>query len=116
MSRRAGTGNNGKLQAAVLKKCDRAYHRPQTNKQCASGSCQHACEPSQIDRCRDARRDAPNECPRRGDVPRCPAESAGSVYGLCCLSLRPVTGRVDYRESKPAKFQVTAPSNRSALK
>jgi hypothetical protein len=31
MSRRAGTGNNGKLQA-IFKKCDRTYYRPQTNK------------------------------------------------------------------------------------
>jgi hypothetical protein len=40
MSRPAGTGNNGKLQATVLKKCDRTYHRPETNKQCADGTCQ----------------------------------------------------------------------------
>jgi hypothetical protein len=54
MSRRAGTGNNGKLQATIFKKCDRTYHRPQTNKQCASGSCQHTCEACEIDRCRHA--------------------------------------------------------------
>ncbi len=54
MSRRAGTGNNGKLQATILKKCDRTYHRPQTNRQCASGSCQHTCEPTQTERCRHA--------------------------------------------------------------
>jgi Phage integrase family len=54
MSRRAGTGNNGKLQATVLKKCDRTYHRPETNKQCAAGTCQHTCEPSDIERCRHA--------------------------------------------------------------
>ena len=54
MSRRAGTGNNGKLQATVLKKCDRTYHRPETNKQCADGTCQHTCEPSAIERCRHA--------------------------------------------------------------
>jgi hypothetical protein len=54
MSRRAGTGNNGKLQATVLKKCDRTYHRPETNKQCAGGTCQHTCDLSQIDRCRHA--------------------------------------------------------------
>ncbi len=54
MARRAGTGNNGRLQASVLKKCDRAYHRPATNKQCAGGTCQHTCEPSQAERCRHA--------------------------------------------------------------
>ena len=54
MSRRAGTGNNGRLQATILKKCDRTYHRPETNKQCASGTCQHTCEPSGIERCRHA--------------------------------------------------------------
>ena len=54
MPRRAGTGNNGKLQATVLKKCDHAYHRPETNKQCAAGTCQHTCEPSAIERCRHA--------------------------------------------------------------
>ncbi len=54
MSRRAGTGNNGKLQATIFKKCDRTYHRPQTNKQCASGTCQHTCEATEIDRCRHA--------------------------------------------------------------
>ncbi len=54
MARRAGTDNNGKLQATVLKKCDRAYHRPETNRQCADGTCQHTCEPSEIDRCRHA--------------------------------------------------------------
>ncbi len=54
MSRRVGSGNNGKLQATILKKCDRTYHRPETNKQCAGGTCQHTCEPSAIERCRHA--------------------------------------------------------------
>ena len=54
MSRRAGTGNNGKLQATIFKKCDRTYHRPQTNKQCAGGTCQHTCQAPEIDRCRHA--------------------------------------------------------------
>ena len=49
MSRRAATGNNGKLQATVLKKCDRTYHRPATNKLCAAGTCQHTCLPSGIE-------------------------------------------------------------------
>jgi len=54
VSRRVGTGNNGKLQATILKKCDRTYHRPETNRQCAGGTCQHTCEPSGIERCRHA--------------------------------------------------------------
>jgi hypothetical protein len=54
MPRRAAVGNNGKLQASVLKKCDRTYHRPLTNKQCAAGACQHTCEAGQIERCRHA--------------------------------------------------------------
>ena len=54
MSGRAGTGNKGKLQATIFKKCDRSYHRPQTNRQCAAGTCQHTCEPSVIERCRHA--------------------------------------------------------------
>jgi hypothetical protein len=54
MPRRAGAGNNGKLQATVLKKCDRTYHRPGSNKQCAGGTCQHTCEASAIERCRHA--------------------------------------------------------------
>jgi hypothetical protein len=54
MPRRAAAGNNGKLQASVLKKCDRSYHRPATNRQCAAGTCQHTCEPGQIERCRHA--------------------------------------------------------------
>lgn len=54
MPRQAGTGNNGKLQATILKKCNRAYHRPGTNRQCASGTCQHTCEPPETGRCRHA--------------------------------------------------------------
>lgn len=33
----------------VFKKCDLAAHRPDTNKACASGTCQHTC--GHIDRC-----------------------------------------------------------------
>src|SRR5260370_343669 len=54
MARRVGAGNNGKLQATIFKKCDRAYHRPETNRQCAGGACQHTCEPSGTERCRHA--------------------------------------------------------------
>jgi hypothetical protein len=54
MSRRGGTGNNGRLQATFVKKCSAEYHRPETNRQCASGTCQHTCQPSEIARCRHA--------------------------------------------------------------
>jgi hypothetical protein len=37
-----------------LKKRDRIYHCPETNKQCAGGTCQHTCRPSEIERCRHA--------------------------------------------------------------
>ena len=38
------TRENGVLasiKAVIVKKCDRALHRPETNKGCASGTCQH---------------------------------------------------------------------------
>jgi hypothetical protein len=42
---------NGIIQATILKKCDRAGHKPATNKQCAAGTCQHTCEPGQVQEC-----------------------------------------------------------------
>jgi hypothetical protein len=45
---------NGKLQATILKKCSREFHRPQTNKLCAGGTCQHTCGTAEIERCRHA--------------------------------------------------------------
>lgn len=33
-----------KLAGTVFKKCDRANHKPDTNKACAAGTCQHTCE------------------------------------------------------------------------
>jgi hypothetical protein len=54
MSQRAVSGNNGKLQATILKKCSREFHRLGTNKQCAGGTCQHTCDPDQVARCRHA--------------------------------------------------------------
>lgn len=32
------------LDGVILKKCDRANHRPASNKACAAGTCQHTCE------------------------------------------------------------------------
>jgi integrase len=45
-------GANGIIQATILKKCDRADHRPATSKACADGTCQHTCEPHQVEQCR----------------------------------------------------------------
>lgn len=49
---------NGQLQATILKKCDRTGHRPETSKACAGrdagqakGTCQHTCDPSQVEKC-----------------------------------------------------------------
>jgi hypothetical protein len=28
----------------ILKKCDRSYHKPESNRACAAGTCQHTCE------------------------------------------------------------------------
>jgi hypothetical protein len=46
------TAASGIIQATILKKCDRTNHRPETRKECAAGSCQHTCEPGQMEHCR----------------------------------------------------------------
>lgn len=51
MAGRTANGNSGKLQGTIFKKCDRSAHRPASRRQCADGTCQHTCEPSQIERC-----------------------------------------------------------------
>jgi len=48
---RSSTTANALIQATILKKCDRAGHRPVSNKQCANGTCQHTCEPAQVETC-----------------------------------------------------------------
>lgn len=48
---RNGNGNSGKLQGTIFKKCDRAAHRPESNRGCADGSCQHTCETPAVERC-----------------------------------------------------------------
>jgi len=45
------SGANGRLQATIFKKCSRESHRPESNKGCANGTCQHTCEPSVIEKC-----------------------------------------------------------------
>lgn len=38
----------------IFKKCDLSNHRPETVKQCASGTCQHTCPSDSIEKCRHA--------------------------------------------------------------
>jgi integrase len=38
----------------IFKKCDMSNHRPETVKQCISGTCQHTCPPDTTDRCKHA--------------------------------------------------------------
>jgi len=47
----SSTGANGRLQATVFKKCSLDLHRPESNKGCAGGTCQHTCEASGVERC-----------------------------------------------------------------
>jgi len=51
MSRKAPEGRNQLVQGTIKKKCDRTFHRPESNQGCANGACQHTCEPSQIQGC-----------------------------------------------------------------
>ena len=38
----------------IFNKCDMSNHRPETVKQCATGTCQHTCKPDTIERCKHA--------------------------------------------------------------
>jgi hypothetical protein len=51
VSRKAVGGGNSLVQATIVKKCDRTCHRPESNRRCADGTCQHTCEPSQAQVC-----------------------------------------------------------------
>jgi integrase len=51
MPSKAAKGQNALVQATVFKKCDRTYHKPETNRACASGTCQHTCETAQAQAC-----------------------------------------------------------------
>jgi integrase len=51
VAKKASAEANGILQATILKNCDRTGHRPETNKKCAAGTCQHTCEPGQVEHC-----------------------------------------------------------------
>lgn len=51
MAKATATAPNSLIQAVIIKKCDRAGHRPDSNKQCANGTCQHTCEPAQVETC-----------------------------------------------------------------
>ena len=47
----SSSGANGSLQATIFRKCSREFHRPESNKGCASGTCQHTCEASGTGKC-----------------------------------------------------------------
>jgi hypothetical protein len=47
----SSTAQNTLVQATVFKKCDRTWHKPDSNKVCAAGTCQHTCEPGQVGEC-----------------------------------------------------------------
>ena len=49
MAKATPTAANSLIQATILKKCDRTGHNPGSNKQCANGTCQHTCEPAQVE-------------------------------------------------------------------
>jgi len=50
-SPRTGPVANTLVQATVLKKCDRRFHKPGSNKGCTAGTCQHTCDPGQVAGC-----------------------------------------------------------------
>ena len=50
-STRTGRARNTLVQATILKKCDRTWHKPGSNRGCAAGTCQHTCEAWQIPDC-----------------------------------------------------------------
>ena len=49
--RKSGQGSNALVQATIFKKCDRTHHKPDSNKGCAGGTCQHTCEACQVPDC-----------------------------------------------------------------
>jgi hypothetical protein len=51
MPRKSSSAQNTLVQATVFKKCDRANHKPESNKLCAIDACQHTCEPGQVADC-----------------------------------------------------------------
>jgi hypothetical protein len=51
MAKATATAPNSLIQAVIIKKCDRTNHRPDSNKACANGTCQHTCQPVQVETC-----------------------------------------------------------------
>ena len=51
MPRKPASVPNTLVQATIFKKCDRTNHKPDTNKGCAAGTCQHTCEAGQVRDC-----------------------------------------------------------------
>src|SRR5450756_2756770 len=52
MSRKAViAAQNALVQGIIKKKCDRTYHKPDSNRGCESGTCQHTCDAAQVADC-----------------------------------------------------------------
>jgi hypothetical protein len=55
VSRKSVKGQNSPVQATIeatiFKKCDRTYHKPESNKACANGTCQHTCDADRLESC-----------------------------------------------------------------
>jgi hypothetical protein len=49
--RKSSSEANASVQAVIIKKCDRTFHRPESNKGCANGTCQHTCDAAQAAQC-----------------------------------------------------------------
>jgi hypothetical protein len=40
------------VEGTIFKKCSREWHRPDSRKACADGSCKHTCDPTEVETCR----------------------------------------------------------------
>jgi len=86
----------------IFKKCDRSNHRPDSNKGCASSTCQHTCDnPERGQRAWTLRslmpgarwrRDGPGKCPGRtlsggpGSTNLLPEVLSFVIGGLCLIA------------------------------
>jgi integrase len=43
-----------KIEGTIFKKCDRAFHRPDSNRNCKAGTCQHTCQSDATGQCTHA--------------------------------------------------------------
>jgi hypothetical protein len=51
VTQKAANGQDAIVQATIIKKCDRAYHRPESNKACKALTCQHTCDTTELETC-----------------------------------------------------------------